>query len=181
MYDNCAFHPSLRLASFFDPSVAAFTSDARLTVEVDKFEQAFKFLDEDLRSKMMAEAAQYVKYSQDACKVGESEAKDPAVFYNPNGGKTKLQFHKRKVLSFYQQHRTQIPAWAEAARRVFALSPTSASTERAISVATRSFGSDTGTQDALMDYVGTGVQLQYNESRREREAARQSTTDLEEV
>ena len=29
--------------------------------------------------------------------------------------------------------------------------------------------SDTGTDDALMDYIGTSVQLQYNESRREQE------------
>lgn len=65
-----------------------------------------------------------------------------------------------QVLSWWSRSASKVPAWAQAARIVFAFTPNSASAERVFSLLKCMFGDLQET--ALADYVQTAVMLRYN-------------------
>jgi hypothetical protein len=69
------------------------------------------------------------------------------------------QFSKG-VLQFWRSHATEMPHWAEAARIVFSMAPSSAACERVFSLLALMF--DTRQWSALMDFVEGSLILNYN-------------------
>ena len=65
------------------------------------------------------------------------------------------------VLSFWRDHGTKMPAWRKAARIVFAIPPTSAASERVLSLLEGMFGKDQ--DNNLSDIIQGGLMLRYNE------------------
>lgn len=64
------------------------------------------------------------------------------------------------VLKFFKEHRAEFPAWAQAARIVFAFTPNSAAAERVFSLLNSMFDDDQ--LNSLADYIQTAVMLCYN-------------------
>jgi hypothetical protein len=71
-----------------------------------------------------------------------------------------LHVQMEGVLRFWRQFGKDIPAWAQAAARVFAFAPSSATVERLFSILKASFSNMQ--LDALVDYVSLCVKLQYH-------------------
>ena len=65
-----------------------------------------------------------------------------------------------QVLAWWRANASQIPAWASAARIVFALSPNSASCERVFSLLESMFGDEQ--MSSLADYLQAALMLRYN-------------------
>ena len=75
-------------------------------------------------------------------------------------GTTDVAKYTKQILEWWQTNYKEIPAWAEAARVVFAFAPSSCSTERVFSMLKTMYGDD---QDsALADYIQAGLMLRYN-------------------
>ena len=64
------------------------------------------------------------------------------------------------VLSFWRNNCRKFPAWAKAARMVFAMSPNSASCERVFALLKSMFGEEQ--MSVLADYVSAALMLRYN-------------------
>jgi hypothetical protein len=64
------------------------------------------------------------------------------------------------VLKFWRTHRSQLPTWAKAARIVFALSPNSASCERAFSLLASMFSPEQ--KATLADVIQAALMMRYN-------------------
>ena len=64
------------------------------------------------------------------------------------------------VLHWWKVHSSKFPAWAEAARIVFAFTPNSAAAERVFSMFKAMFGDQATT--ALADYIQTAIMLRSN-------------------
>lgn len=67
------------------------------------------------------------------------------------------------VLTWWRQHGSNFPHWAQAARIVFALSPNSASCERVFSMLKAMFGDEQ--RSSLADYIAVALKLRYNKRR----------------
>ena len=63
-------------------------------------------------------------------------------------------------LLFWRRHASQLPNWAEAAKMVLLVQPSSAASERVFSLLRNSFGERQNT--SLQDYVEASLMLQYN-------------------
>ena len=71
------------------------------------------------------------------------------------------------VLSFWRNNCRKFPAWAKAARMVFAMTPNSAGAERVFSLLEHFFGS---TRDgSLADLIEGSLMLKYNNTKRRKE------------
>lgn len=66
-----------------------------------------------------------------------------------------------QVLKFFEEHGSEFPAWAEAARIIFAFTPNSAAAERVFSLLNQLFGKQQ--LAALGDYIQSALMLHYNE------------------
>ena len=67
------------------------------------------------------------------------------------------------LLTWWRTHGSKFPAWALAARIVFAISPNSASCERVFSLLEQMFGEDQ--HSALSDALQAALMLAYNKRR----------------
>lgn len=65
-----------------------------------------------------------------------------------------------QVLKFFRENHSNFPAWAQAARIVFAMTPNSAAAERVFSHLKDMFGDNQ--TEAFADYIQTAVMLKYN-------------------
>jgi hypothetical protein len=65
------------------------------------------------------------------------------------------------VLQFWRSHATEMPHWAEAARIVFSMAPSSAACERVFSLLASMF--DMNQRHTLMDFVEGSLMLNYND------------------
>ena len=71
------------------------------------------------------------------------------------------------ILSFWRNNCRKFPAWAKAARMVFAMTPNSAGAERVFSLLEHFFGS---TRDgSLADLIEGSLMLKYNNTKRRKE------------
>ena len=67
------------------------------------------------------------------------------------------------ILSFWRRHHEELgPAWTNAARIVFSISPNSAASERVFSLMKRFYGHHTGHDRALADQISASLKLAYN-------------------
>jgi hypothetical protein len=67
------------------------------------------------------------------------------------------------ILSFWRRHHEELgPAWTNAARIVFSISPNSAASERVFSLMKRFYGHRTGRDRALADQISASLKLAYN-------------------
>ena len=64
------------------------------------------------------------------------------------------------VLEFWRKNGNKMPMWRDAARRVFAIPPTSAASERGFSLLEAMFGKDQIA--ALSDMIRAALMLRYN-------------------
>ena len=65
-----------------------------------------------------------------------------------------------RIRSVWRDNSKPFPAWALAARIIFAISPNSASCERVFALLKNLFGDDA--MSALADYLQAGLMLNYN-------------------
>ena len=66
-------------------------------------------------------------------------------------------------IQWWSSHETDLPNWAKACRLIFLVQPSSAASERVISILTNTFSSQQ--ESSLEDYIQLSVILQYNSSR----------------
>jgi hypothetical protein len=66
----------------------------------------------------------------------------------------------KEISAWWAKHASELPVWAELARDIFLLSPSSAAIERLFSILRYTFGDDQKT--AKEDYVETACMLQFN-------------------
>jgi hypothetical protein len=74
----------------------------------------------------------------------------------------------RQVLDWWRAHRNDLEAWSEAARIIFAMKPTSASTERVFSMLKCAFPSNRN--GAAMDMIQASLMVKFNSDQRDAEA-----------
>jgi hypothetical protein len=67
----------------------------------------------------------------------------------------------KAVLQFWRSHATEMPHWAEAARIVFSMAPSSAACKRIFSLLALMF--DSNQRRGLMDFVEGSLMLNYND------------------
>ena len=63
-------------------------------------------------------------------------------------------------MEFWKTHELSLSSWAQAARKVLLVQPSSAASERVFSLLNSSFGHQQNS--ALQDYIETSLMLQYN-------------------
>ena len=68
--------------------------------------------------------------------------------------------YSNAILTWWRDNGTAFPAWAVAARIIFAISPNSASCERIFALLKNLFGEEQ--MNALADYVMAALMLNYN-------------------
>ena len=78
----------------------------------------------------------------------------------PSFDKGSVADYSDAVLGWWRDNGTAFPAWALAARVVFAISPNSASCERVFSLLKNLFGDEQ--MSALADYIQAALMLNYN-------------------
>ena len=66
-----------------------------------------------------------------------------------------------KVFKWWQNHHSEFPTWAKAARMVFSFTPSSAASERVFSLLKQLFGDQQ--LSSLMDYIQGSIMLNYND------------------
>ena len=79
---------------------------------------------------------------------------------SPDFDKTDVAAYTDVVLGWWRTNGKIFPAWAQAARIVFALSPNSAACERVFSLVKRLFGEQQ--LASLSDYINAALKLKYN-------------------
>ena len=67
----------------------------------------------------------------------------------------------RAALGGAQNHHSEFPTWAKAARMVFSFTPSSAASERVFSLLKQLFGDQQ--LSSLMDYIQGSIMLNYND------------------
>ena len=78
----------------------------------------------------------------------------------PTFNKGSVADYSKAILDWWRTNGTSFPAWALAARVVFAISPNSASCERVFALLKNLFGDEA--MSALADYLQAGLMLNYN-------------------
>ena len=78
----------------------------------------------------------------------------------PTFNKGSVADYSKTILDWWRTNGTSFPAWALAARIVFAVSPNSASCERVFALLKNLFGDEA--MRALADYLQAGLMLNYN-------------------
>ena len=71
-----------------------------------------------------------------------------------------IQEYTKELLKWWKVNHPTIPTWAKAARIIFALTPSSAASERVFSLVDSMFGSDR--KASLADQLQGSVMLKYN-------------------
>ena len=79
---------------------------------------------------------------------------------SPPFDRTDMPDYSAKLLRWWRDNCPSLPAWSKAARMVFALSCTSAASERVFSLVDAMFGRDQ--LRSLADQLQAGVMLRYN-------------------
>ena len=128
------------LAQAFDPSYAAGHVDGPFMLRMS----AIKPLGElNLTAGLVAELPKYLSLAKDST----FDSSDVAAY-------------TVEILDWWKRHASQLPAWAKAARIIFALSPNSAACERVFSLLKNFLGDQQMT--ALADGIAAGLMLAYN-------------------
>ena len=138
MYELC------RVARAFDPTFAAANVDAAFVDSMSAITplRALGMLD-DLKRQL----PQYLA----------AAARAPAI------GKSSVADYSNAILDWWRNSSATFPAWALAARVVFAISPNSASCERVFALLKNLFGEEQ--LRSLADYIEASLKLNYNKRR----------------
>ena len=106
--------------------------------------RAFPFLDEDkIIDDLSAELPRYLAAAEGAVFPGDSLAEKA-----------------EKKVKWWKDHAQDLPHWADAARKVMLVQPSSAAAERVFSLLKSTFNDQQAS--ALQDYLETSTMLQYN-------------------
>ena len=74
---------------------------------------------------------------------------------------TSMDAYSKQILAWWRQHGIEFPAWAKAARIMFAFTPSSASSERVFALLKNFLGDQQ--MSALADGISVGLMLAHNE------------------
>ena len=140
------------MVQVFDPSVAKMIDIGAYVEGLEKI--PVLVAREDLIGRMRQEIPQYQALLNilDASKFDHRVPKDFTA----------------SVLEWWRTNATEIPAWSEAARMIFAMKPTSANTERVFSRLKKFFPAERA--NCLMDQVQATLMLAFNSGMRDAEA-----------
>jgi hypothetical protein len=141
-YDCTDTYELFRLVQVFDP---VFAVADRVCAETVKGLAALPCF-ENLDALVAGMIAEIPKYMSSASRLRLDRA-DVAEF-------------SKGVLQFWRSHATEMPHWAEAARIVFSMAPSSAACERVFSLLASML--DSNQRRALMDFVEGSLMLNYN-------------------
>ena len=140
-YDCTETYTIFKLAQCFDPSFAA-TSLTRLMVE--DLAKITPLAAHDLIPRMLKELPDYLLAANTCTGFDRSSVKD----------------FTEGVLLWWKHNSSRFPSWAIAARIVFAITPSSAASERVFSLVKAMFGKDQ--LSSLGDQLQGSVMLRYN-------------------
>ena len=140
-YDCSHCYEVCRLVAVFDPSIA---HEKNITPQwVEEMATIVPFDAHDVIEGMVEELPVYLEL----CKG--------CVF-----DRTDIHAYTQGILTWWANHHKEIPAWAKAARIVFALTPNSAACERVFSLLKSMFGDQR--MSALADMIQGALMLRYN-------------------